>query len=157
MSVLDTGGRLLYYPNVRAAEDADEVAALENRHQAAIALASGRGTARPLRNLETEVGSSRAMINHSAVELQRLAKGRSSRCPSIGLPVYNLGCASVFSRYRMFPQFAEEYESALRTAPRSRDLLKRTILAHCQTGNFTLAMRLKKLFPLGTDAPDCVQ
>lgn len=74
-----------------------------------------------------------------------------------GLLVYHLGRASVFSRYRMFPQVAEEYESALRTAPRSRDLLKRTILAHCQTGNFTLAMGLKKLLPARTDVPQCVQ
>jgi hypothetical protein len=74
-----------------------------------------------------------------------------------GMLIYHLGRASVFSRYRMFPQVAEEYESALRTAPRSRDLLKRTILAHCQTGNFTLAMGLKKRLPAGTDVPQCVQ
>ena len=63
-----------YYPNVRAAEDADEVAALESRYQAAVADASGRGAARPLRNLETEVSNSKAVIARSAGELQRLAK-----------------------------------------------------------------------------------
>lgn len=82
--MLDTGGRLSYYPNIRATEDADEVAALENCYQGAIALTSGRSTARPLRNLETEVGSSKLVIDRSTVELQRLAKGCSSRCPLIG-------------------------------------------------------------------------
>jgi hypothetical protein len=62
-----------------------------------------------------------------------------------GMMSYHLGRASVFSRYRLFTQVAEEYEAALRTAPGSRHLLKRTILAHCETGNFTRAMELKKL------------
>ncbi|MEN3336088.1 MAG: hypothetical protein V7641_5453 [Blastocatellia bacterium] len=63
----------------------------------------------------------------------------------------HLGRASVFNRYRMFPQVAEEYEAALGVTPNSRHLLIRTILAHRGTGNFNRAEKLEKRLPVGTN------
>ena len=71
----------------------------------------------------------------------------------VGTLVKHLGRASVFSRYGVFPQAAEEYEAALRMAPDSRHLLIRTIIAHRQTGNFLRANQLEKQLPDKTSVP----
>jgi len=56
----------------------------------------------------------------------------------------HLGRAQVFESYRMFSDVAEEYEAALKIAPKSRNLLRRTILAHQETGNSLRKEELKK-------------
>ncbi len=66
-------GRPGLYPNVRAAEDPEEIAALEDRYRAAIVEASGRGAGDGLREFEAVVGESKAVLARSANELQRLA------------------------------------------------------------------------------------
>jgi hypothetical protein len=53
-----------------------------------------------------------------------------------------LGRASIFVRHLMFTDAAEEYEAALAQAPRSRDLLQRTIRAQLRIGN---APRVREL------------
>jgi hypothetical protein len=68
-----------------------------------------------------------------------------------GILLSYLGRASVFSRYGMFPQAAEEYEAALKAAAHSRSLLIRTIIAHRQMGNFVRAEELEKRLPRGTN------
>jgi len=65
----------------------------------------------------------------------------------------HLGRASVYERYRMFPQAADEYEAGLKNAPESRDLLIRTILAHRNTGNQVRELELSKRLPPGTAIP----
>lgn len=67
-----------------------------------------------------------------------------------GTFVPHLGRASVYDRYRMFTQAAEEYEAALNVAPESRQLLLRTIAANRATGNLTRASELKKRLPKTT-------
>jgi hypothetical protein len=47
----------------------------------------------------------------------------------------HLGMAHAFAVRQMFTEAAEEYEAALRYAPDSTGLLRRTIAAHQQTGN----------------------
>ena len=54
----------------------------------------------------------------------------------------HLGRASVFVRYEMFANAAEEYEAALKLAPNSRSLLKRTMAAERRTGNMRRAKEL---------------
>lgn len=71
----------------------------------------------------------------------------------VGTLITHLGRASVFSRYGVFPQAAEEYEAALRMASDSRHLLIRTIIAHRQTGNFLRASQLEKRLQDKTSAP----
>jgi hypothetical protein len=61
-----------------------------------------------------------------------------------GAFVRRIGRASLYDRFRMFPQAAEEYEAALSEAPDSRHLLIRTITAHRTTGNFARAEELRK-------------
>lgn len=61
----------------------------------------------------------------------------------------HLGRASVYDNYRMLSQAAEEYEAALKQAPRSHHLLIRTIAAQRATGNFIRAGELKKRLPVG--------
>jgi len=56
----------------------------------------------------------------------------------------HLGRAAVFARYQMLAEVANEYEGALTLAPRSRDLLLRTIEAHNRTGNLARVRALKK-------------
>jgi hypothetical protein len=70
-----------------------------------------------------------------------------------GALVRRIGRASVYDRFRMFPQAAEEYEAALSEAPDSRHLLMRTITAHRATGNFSRAWELKKRLPSGMSIP----
>jgi hypothetical protein len=70
-----------------------------------------------------------------------------------GRLMYHLGRASIFSRYRIFPQAAEEYEAALNAAPNSHDLLVRTILAHHMTGNFNREEELNKRLLTITNVP----
>ena len=65
--------------------------------------------------------------------------------------IAHLGRASVFGRYSIFPQAAEEYEAALAAAPKSHDLLLRTISAHRRTGNRARANQLEKRLRLSTD------
>src|SRR2546423_14287883 len=66
-------GRPGLYPNVRAAEDRDEVMTLEIRYQAAVADAAGRSAGHALQDFKSEIGDSKAVIARSASELQRLA------------------------------------------------------------------------------------
>jgi hypothetical protein len=47
----------------------------------------------------------------------------------------HLGIARAFTVHQMFTEAAEEYEAALKYAPDSTDLLRRTIAAHQRTGN----------------------
>ena len=84
---------------------------------------------------------------------QSLERDLSSWGKEAGTLLHHLGRASVYSRYGVFPQAAEEYESALRAAPDSRHLLIRTIKAHRQTGNFLRARELEKRLPDGTNIP----
>jgi hypothetical protein len=67
-------GRPGLYPNVRAAEDPDEVTALERRYKAAAKDAGSRNAGHILQDFECEIGTSQAVIARSASELQRLAK-----------------------------------------------------------------------------------
>ena len=62
------------YPNVFAAEDPDEAAALEERYDEAKSAARSRGAADllALESFEDEVSNSRAVIARSPAELQRL-------------------------------------------------------------------------------------
>jgi hypothetical protein len=66
-------GRPGLYPNVRAAEDPDEVAALERRYLTAFSEAAARGADTALHEFEDEVGRSKAVLARPANELQRLA------------------------------------------------------------------------------------
>ncbi len=84
---------------------------------------------------------------------QALERDLSSWGKGAGTLLHHLGRASVYSRYGVFPQAADEYESALRAAPDSRHLLIRTIKAHRQTGNFLRARELEKRLPDGTNIP----
>ena len=63
------------FPNVFAAEDPDEAAALQGRYDKAKADAQSRGTEalRALEDFEAEVSNSRAVIARSAAEFQRLS------------------------------------------------------------------------------------
>lgn len=63
------------YPNVFAAQDADEVAALQERYQEArrVAESRGTGTLRAVEVFEAEISNSRAVIARSAGEFQRLS------------------------------------------------------------------------------------
>lgn len=65
----------------------------------------------------------------------------------------HLGRASIFIRYRMDSEAAEEYEAALAAAPESRDLLIRTIQAQRKIGNFARAKELEQRLPAGTKIP----
>jgi hypothetical protein len=65
----------------------------------------------------------------------------------------HLGRAHVFESYRMFSDVAEECEAALKIAPESRDLMKRTIVAHRETGNSLREEELKKSLGLKTTLP----
>jgi hypothetical protein len=67
--------------------------------------------------------------------------------------VSHLGRAAAFSRARVLPRAAEEYEAALLIAPESRDLLLSTIAAHYRTGNVRRAEELIKRLPEGTPPP----
>jgi hypothetical protein len=82
-----------------------------------------------------------------------LERDLSSWGKEAGTLLHHLGRASVYSRYGVFPQAADEYESALRAVPDSRHLLVRTIKAHRQTGNFLRARELEKRLPDGTNIP----
>jgi hypothetical protein len=84
---------------------------------------------------------------------QSLERDLSSWGKEAGTLLQHLGRASVYSRYGVFQQAADEYESALRAAPESRHLLVRTIKAHRQTGNFLRARELEKRLPEGTNIP----
>jgi hypothetical protein len=84
---------------------------------------------------------------------QSLERELSSWGGEAGTLLQHLGRASVYSRYGVFSQAADEYESALRAAPDSRHLLIRTIKAHRQTGNFLRARELEKRLPDGTNIP----
>jgi hypothetical protein len=53
-----------------------------------------------------------------------------------------IGRASVFAAHRLYAEAAGEYETALREAPESRDLLARTISAHARAGD---TRRMKEL------------
>lgn len=66
-------GRPGLYPNVRAAEDAEEVAALAARYRDAVGEASGRGAGNRLSEFEAAAGESKAVLARSANEVQRLA------------------------------------------------------------------------------------
>lgn len=66
-----------------------------------------------------------------------------------GAFVRRIGRASIYNRFRLFPQAAEEYEAALSEAPDSWYLLTRTITAHRTSGNFARADELKKRLPSG--------
>jgi hypothetical protein len=70
-----------------------------------------------------------------------------------GTFVPHLGRASVYDRYRMFPQAADAYEAALREVPGSRGLLLRAIKAQRATGNSERAAELKKRLPAGMNVP----
>ena len=70
-----------------------------------------------------------------------------------GTFVPHIGRASVFSRYRMFPQAAREYEAALKEAPRSLHLLTRAIAAEREVGNLSRVQELKKRLAAETTAP----
>jgi hypothetical protein len=84
---------------------------------------------------------------------QLLERDLSSWGKEAGTLLHHLWRASVYSRYGVFPQAADEYEAALRAAPDSRHLLIRTIKAHRQTGNFLRAQELEKRLPDGTNIP----
>jgi hypothetical protein len=56
-----------------------------------------------------------------------------------------LGRASVFDRHKMFSEAAEEYEAALKIAPKGHDLILRTAEAHRRTGNYARQEELTKL------------
>jgi hypothetical protein len=84
---------------------------------------------------------------------QSLERELSSWGREAGTLLQHLGRASVYSRYGVFPQAADEYESALREAPGSRHLLIRTIKAHRQAGNFLRARELERRLPDGTNIP----
>jgi hypothetical protein len=63
-----------------------------------------------------------------------------------------LGRASIFVRHLMFIEAAEEYEGALELAPKSRDLLNRTIRAQLRTGNSLRVQELRlRLGRLGNE------
>lgn len=84
---------------------------------------------------------------------QSLERELSSWGKETGTLLQHLGRASVYSRYGVFPQAADEYESALRAAPDSRHLLIRTIKAQRRTGNFLRARELERRLPDGTNIP----
>jgi hypothetical protein len=65
-------GRPGLYPNVYAAGDADEVAALENRYETAKREAEARGAAPAVEHFETNVANARAVIGRPDGEVQRL-------------------------------------------------------------------------------------
>jgi hypothetical protein len=65
----------------------------------------------------------------------------------------HIGRAEVFHRYGLFPQAAAEYEAALSKAPRSRELLTRTIVAQRRIGNSAREQELSKRLPAGSELP----
>jgi hypothetical protein len=64
-----------------------------------------------------------------------------------------LGRARTFILHEMFTEAAAEYEAALAQAPKSIDLLKRTIQAHKRTGNFAREEALAQRMPKGMELP----
>lgn len=65
-------GRPGHYPNVYAAEAADETAAIQRRYQAAKADAATRGATSAVNSFETAAGAARVVIARPEGELQRL-------------------------------------------------------------------------------------
>jgi hypothetical protein len=61
------------FPNVRAAGEAEESAAVDRRYQLATQDATARGAENSLKNFETAIASSVAVIGRSENDLQRLA------------------------------------------------------------------------------------
>jgi hypothetical protein len=55
-----------------------------------------------------------------------------------------LGRASVYDRHKMFSEAADEYEAALKIAPKGHDLILRTAEAHRRTGNYVRQEELTK-------------
>ncbi len=99
-------------------------------------------------------GETQVTFTLLSVENEHLLKQTLAYWGKDAVPlVRHLGLASAFSRYRMYPEAADEYEAALRFAPYSRDLLTRTIIAHRLTGNLERAGKLEKRLPVGTDVP----
>lgn len=84
---------------------------------------------------------------------QSLKRDLASLRKEAGTLLHHLGRAAVYSHYGVFPQAADEYESALSTAPDSRHLLIRTIKAHRRTGNLLHARELEKRLPGGSNIP----
>jgi hypothetical protein len=70
-------GRPALFPNVRKAEDATEVEAVERRYFEAIARARGRGCETAAKEFEATVATSQAVISRSIEESLRLAKADS--------------------------------------------------------------------------------
>lgn len=79
---------------------------------------------------------------------------RLARWDAEGSPLMKrLGRAADFVLANMFTKAATEYEAALALAPRSRDLLVRTIQAQCEAANAPRVQTLKTRLPRGTPDP----
>lgn len=119
-------GRPGLYPNVRAAEDPDEIAALERRYIAALSDATARGADATLRDFEDTIKQSRAVLARTANELQRLATSDEQ----IYATYYDLLKAGVIShagdRWALLRAIADEamfpgYKEEMRFAALSLD------------------------------------
>ena len=154
-------GRPGLYPNVRAAEDPAEVAALDGRYLAAFNDATARGADANLRDFEGKIKQSRAVLARTANELQRLATSDNQ----IYATYYDLLRAGVIShagdRWALLRALADEamfpgYKEEIRFAALTLDMrglssygdcfvvLRTDMIAHRATAfeeNSTLFMR----------------
>lgn len=79
-------GRPSYYPNVDAANDLGEQAALNSRYDSVCEAAARRGADAALKDFETAIANSKAVITRSASEVHRLATNDHELYPTY----YNL-------------------------------------------------------------------
>lgn len=94
-----------------------------------------------------------SLVNFSLLSVEKersLKRDLAFWGEGVGALIAHMGRASVYSEYRMFSHAAEEYEAALKGAPRSTQLLLMTIRANYMTGNFGRAMELERHLPAGT-------
>jgi hypothetical protein len=66
----------------------------------------------------------------------------------------SIGRAYVYRKFRMFNQVANEYEAALKNAPRSRSLLIAAVIAHHRTGNVPREKELRVQLPADVNQKD---
>ena len=66
----------------------------------------------------------------------------------------SIGRAYVYSKFGMFNEVADEYEAALRIAPRSRSLLIAVVIAQHRTGNIRREKQLWAQLPRDVNQED---
>jgi hypothetical protein len=93
--------------------------------------------------------SSFAVLSNTQEKQLRTELARWNKEP--GLFLRYIGRAEVFSRMLLFSDAAQEYEAALSAAPKSRELLLRTIAAQQRLGNWVREQELRQRLPDETE------